>query len=265
MFTFLLKSKLFYFLIVFFLILFLLWLQIFSLGFRETNENYIFGFLYAVIAFIGGVNGLIISKRWGGYNSYVGRGIIFFSLGLIGQWFGQTMWTYYNIVARVQIPYPSIGDIGYFSIIPLYTLGMFYFARAAGAKFSLRTIGEKLIVIIIPILMFSISYFLFLKDLTIDPSNLLRTFLDFGYPIGEAITISVALLTYSLSKNTLGGKMKVRILSLIVALIVQYIADSAFLYTAAIGTYYNGGVVDLLYTIAYMFMAISLLSLRHYE
>lgn len=265
MFHILLKSKLFYFLIIFSFLLFVFWLQIFFSGAKEADVNYIFGFLYAQIALIGGINGLLISKKWGGYKSYVGKGIIFFSLGLIGEWFGQTMWTYYNVVARVEIPYPSIGDIGYFSIIPLFALAIFYFAKAAGAKFSLKTLNGKIIAIAIPLIMVLISYNLFLKDLILDLSHPLRTFLDFGYPIGEAITISLALLTYSLSKGTLGGKMRGKILFLIFAMILQYISDSTFLYQAASGTYSNAGINDLLYLGSFTALALALITFTSYE
>lgn len=259
------KSKLSYVILVFYGILFLWWLKIFTTGIKEVDENYLFGFAYALIALIGGINGLFVSKKWGGSKSFIGRGIIFLSLGLLGLWFGQTAWTYYNIIARVEVPYPSLADIGYFSIIPLYAIGMLSFAKAAVTKSSLRTIKGKLVVIIIPLVMVAISYFLFLRNLTPDFTSPIRTFLDFGYPFGEAITISIALLTFELSRGVLGGKMKSKILYLIFALIVQYVTDYTFLYQATEGTYYNGGIVDLMYMTSFAIMAIGLISFKSYD
>src|SRR3989338_5801855 len=138
------KSKLTYFILFFYALLVLWWLKIFFSGIRETQENYLFGFIYAFVALIGGVNGLLISKKWGGAKSYVGRGLIFLSLGLLGEWFGQTVWTYYNVIEKIEVPYPSIADIGYLSIIPLYALGVLSFAKATGARFKLKTMWGKL-------------------------------------------------------------------------------------------------------------------------
>lgn len=265
MFRTIVRSKLTYFILVFYGFLSLWWVKMFVSGVLETQENYLYGFLYAFIALIGGVNGLLISKKWGGLKSYVGRGLIFFSLGLLGEWFGQTVWTYYNVVEKIQVPYPSIADIGYFSIIPFYAFGMLSFAKAAGAKFSLRTIKGKIVVVVIPAFMVFISYFLFLKNLPLDFVSPLRTFLDFGYPLGEAITISVALATYGLSRDILGGKMKDRILFLIFALIAQYITDYTFLYQAGAGTYYNAGTVDLMYVTSFTIMSIGLIAFTDYK
>ena len=91
------------------------------------------------------------------------------------------------------------------------------------------------------------SYFLFLKDLQIDIATPVKTFLDYGYPLGEAIVISIALTTYSLTQGVLGGKMKNTILLLIFAIIFQYITDSFFLYRVAKELYFNGDFVDFMY------------------
>lgn len=262
MFSSVFRRKSTYFLLLYFLFILGWWLKLLVTGTRETDENYIFGFAYALIALFGAVYGFYISRAWGGFRSLVGRGIIFLSLGLLGEWFGQSVWSYYNLIARVEVPYPSIADIGYFSIIPFYALGMWSFAKAAGARFSLKTLGGKLAVVIIPVVMVTISYFLFLKNLQPDFADPIRTFLDFGYPGGEAITISIALITFQLSRGILGGKMKGRILYLIGALVAQYITDYTFLYQAAAGTYYNAGVVDLMYATSFVIMALGLSSLK---
>jgi len=259
------RNKLTYGILLFYVILLFWWAKIFFTGVKETDENYLFGLLYPLIALTGAVAGFISSKKWGGFRSLIGRGIIFFSLGLLGEWFGQTIWSYYNLVARIPVPYPSIADIGYFSIIPFYGYGMYCFAKASGIKFSLKSIGGKISVILIPIIMVAISYFLFLRNLSPDFTDPLKTFLDFGYPGGEAITISIALLTYILSRNILGGKMRSRILYIIFALVVQYVTDYLFLYQASAGTYYNAGVVDLMYMASFTIMAIGLLSFKEVE
>lgn len=221
--------------------------------------NYLFGVLYSLMAIIGGIIGMYWSVKYGGWRSSFGRGMIFLSLGLFFEAFGQLSWTFYNVVLRVEVPYPSIADIGYFGIIPLYALGMLNFAKAAGVRFSLGTYLGKIQAVIIPIIMVAVSYFLFLRGYQLDFSAPLRVFLDLGYPLGEAITISIALITFMLSRNALGGTMRKRIFFIIFALIIQYVTDYTFLYRASRELYFNGGVVDLMYAVSFFVMTLCLI------
>lgn len=261
----LLKSKLAHTLLIFYLLIFIWWVKISISGVKISNENYLFGLVYAFIALIGGVNGLLVSKRWGGYRSMVGKGIIFLSIGLLSYWFGQVAWSYYNLVLKVELPYPSTADIGYFSAILFYIVGMYTFARVSGAKLTLNKLKGKLISFIVPASMLAISYFLFLQHIGPDFSNPIKTFLDFGTPVGYAIVVSMALTAYFLTKGILGGKMKNRVLYIIFALIVQNITDNTFLYQAGAGTYYNAGINDLMFATSFTIMSLGLIMFKSYD
>lgn len=250
------KNRVSIFLIVYYLIIGVWWLAIFLNGLRESAHNYFFGLSYAVIALVGGGYGLVVWQRWGAWKSAIGRGIIFISLGLLSFAFGQLVWSYYNIVLQVEVPYPSIADIGYVSTIPLYFLGMFLFAKAAGAKYGIKAVGGKIIVVLVPIIVLGFSYYFFLADYEFDFSDPVRILIDFGYPLGQALTISVALVAFLLSNKFLGGIMKSKIQFLIFALVFQYATDFLFLYRASQGTYYNGGLVDFMYATSFLIMAL---------
>lgn len=248
--------------IAFFVLITIWWVILFLSGVQETSQNYLFGATYGLISLWGGVWGLIISKRWGGFASTIGKAIIFLSLGLLAQEFGQLVFSYYIIFLNVEIPYPSLADVGFFGSIPFYIIGMAYIAKAAGAKFSLNTVFNKLQVVAVPLIILVISYLLFLKDYEFDFSNPLQIFLDFGYPFGEALYISVAILAYTLSRKLLGGLMKSRILLLIGAFAMQYLADFNFLYQNSQGTWINGGYGDYIYFLAYFIMTLGLIQLK---
>lgn len=245
--------------LVIYFVLFIFWAWLNILGFEEGFFNNLFGALYPVISLIGGFFGLfVVSKKWGSGESVLGRGILFLSLGLLGEAFGQLAWSYYTIILNVEIPYPSIADIGYFSIIPFYGFAMFNFARAVGVSINLSSYLGKLQAFIVPIIMVLISYFLFLRNVQLDLSNPLRTFLDFGYPGFEAIAVSLGILTYSLSRGVLGGIMKQKILFLVFALIAQYVTDYTFLYSVGLELYNNGGLVDLMYMTSITLMVLGI-------
>lgn len=259
------KSKLTYFILLMYILLVVWWLKINFINTGQSTENYYYGLSYSFIAFIGGINGLIVAQKWGGFKSLFGRGISFLSLGLLSYWFGQVAWSYYNIVLRVEVPYPSIADIGYFSAIVFYALGMWSFAKTAGVKTSLQTLSGKLIAFIIPAFMLGLSYYFFLRETSPDLANPIRTFLDYGTPLGYAISFSIALIAYSLTRNVLGGRMKPKILYIIFAFIIQYITDYTFLYQFATESYINAGTNDLMFTTSFTIMAIGLIAFKDYE
>ena len=228
---------------------------------QDINQNLYWAASYQILAILGAIFGIIISQYWGGFKSTLGKSIIFFSLGLLLQSFGQSVFSFYNIILKVEIPYPSIADIGFFGSVPLYIYGGILFGQASGIKFSLRSLSSKAIAIIIPLVILVASYFFFLKNYEFNLDNPLKVFLDFGYPSGQAIYISVAISTYFLSKKLLGGIMKNAVLLILIALVVQYVADYNFLYQTLNTTWINGGYGDFIYLIAYFVMALGLIKM----
>ena len=226
-------------------------------------QRYIWGSLYQLIALWGAICGIIIARLWGANRSVIGRAIIAFSLGLLLQNLGQTVYSYYNLFAHIQAPYPSLGDIGYFGSIFAYLYGAYLLAKASGVRVSLLSYHSKLIAILFPLVMLWLSYFLFLRTYEFDWSQPIKIFLDFGYPLGQACYVSVAILTLLLSRNILGGMMRGPILAILIALIVQYLSDFNFLYQANQGAWYVGGYGDELYALSYFLMSIALMYIGH--
>jgi hypothetical protein len=239
------------------------WVILFTSGSKAGTSNLLFGAVYGpFMSLYGGVLGLLAARMWGGWKSLFGKAITILSIGLLAEFLGQTVFSFYNIVLHVEIPYPSLADLGFFGNIPFYLLGIFLLAHVSGAKFDFRTFISQPIAIIIPGAMLSFSYYLFLKSYRVDWSSPLTLFLDFAYPLGQALYVSFAIVTYGLSRKILGGEMRNKILLLIAAFVAQFLADFNFLFQNANKTWYNGGYGDYLYLVAYFLMTIGLLQLR---
>lgn len=264
MFSAIFKNKISYIILTFYFIILTWWIRLQIIGHPE-QEAFIFDWCYGFINLIGSLYCIFfVSKVWGGGKSIIGRSLIFIPLGLFAQWVGLQIWTYYNIILKVTVPYPSWADVGYFGLVPAYTLGALMLAQATGAKFSLRTIWGKLFAIIIPLIMLSVAYFLFVKYIGIS-GNPIKTFFDLGYPLGEIIPVSFAMYTLTFSKKFIGGKFETRILYLIFAFYFQFLTEYYFLYTSGNSTYYNGSFSDLLYATSYTIMSLGLISFKKYE
>lgn len=258
------KATKIYFAIGTFALFFLWWLLIQLNFFNEGSTMYdLYSDLYGLMALMGGIFGLIISKKWDGYNSFIGKAILGLSLGLLSQFFGQIAYSYYFYVLHIENPYPSIGDIGYYATIPFYIWGVWYLGKAAGIKFGLAKPINYLIAITIPLVVLLLTYRIFLTGYTINLDEPLTTFLDIVNPLGQAVYISIAIMIYILTRTYLGGALKSNVILILGALVSQYFADFVFLYSTSREIWLAGGFNELMYLLAYFLMTFSVLKLNN--
>ena len=254
------NNKLRYSLVFLLFIGFSVWffyIHTFSLDSTEEIRQ-VWASLYQIVAILGAVIGILVSRKWGGHKSLFGKTILFFSLSLLFQSFGQSVTSYFIYFEKISTPYPSIADAGFFGSMIFYILGALSLVRVSGLRFSLKSLKGKIFAFLIPVVMLVFSYFFFLQGYEFDWSNITKIFLDFGYPLGDATYISIALLTFILCKDFLGGIMRKPVFFLSIALAFQYLADFMFLYKASRGTWYVGGPNDFLYFTSYFLMTLSL-------
>ena len=216
------------------------------------------GSTYQVLAILGGIVGLFVAKRWG-FKSLLGKAILFFSIGLLLQSFGQTVDSYYNFLLNATIPYPSLGDVGFMGSVFAYIIASVFLLKATGIKVSIKSVKGKAIVIGLPLIVLVTCYFFFLQGYQFDWTNKIKIFLDFGYPLGQAAYVSIALMAYLMSKNYFGGTLRLPVVFLIIALVFQYVSDFTFLYQANANTWYVGGLNDFMYFISYTIMTLALI------
>jgi hypothetical protein len=244
-------------------LLFFAWWIIIQLNHDPFSfQNQLFGATYGIMALFGAVSGIFVARRWGYARSLMGKAILMFSLGLLAQEFGQLVYSYYTFFTDVEVPYPSLGDVGYFGSIPLYIYGVVLLGEASGINVTLKSLKNVIQAILIPVILLTFSYSVFLQGYEFDVTNPLVIFLDFGYPFGQAIYVALALSIYLLSRNILGGVMRMKIFFILFALVIQYLSDYTFLYQASRGLAYPGGIIDGLYLVSYAAMGLGLLQLR---
>lgn len=247
------------------------WASLQLRGTVGTREIETFSDSIWVIAFFGGVFGLLAARKWGGFKSVFGRAISFFSLGLLTQAVGQFIYIYYAYVLDNPNPYPSPADIFFFATIPLYTVALLNLSRALAVRFSKANILGKLATLVIPLSLLAVSYKVFLAGYErcfVDETTLenicatpLQVFLDFAYPLGGAIYIAIAVLVFVLSFKLLGGIMKNKILLVLFGLLAQFTAEFHYLYLTYKGELEIGKLNDALYLSAYFLIAISIIRL----
>lgn len=230
----------------------------------DSFETQLFTVTYGLIALCGGFGGLYISSKFGGIKSFLGRATVSFSLGLLFQEIGQLLYSYYIYILKIELPYPSVGDLFFYGTIPLYIYGAYMLFKIVVPFRSFITNWYYYVVsTVVPLGLLGLSYLLFLKDYTFDSSSLFTSILDFGVPLGQIVYISIALLTYFFSVKALGGALKRGIVLVILALLCQYVADFTFLWQANSGTWYPGNTNDATFMLAYFVMSVALLDINN--
>jgi hypothetical protein len=139
----------------------------------------IFSGLYGLMALFGGIFGLIVGRKFGGFKSYIGATVMFVSLGLLAQEAGQLTYSAYTQILKVEVPYPSWGDVGYFGSVILYIMAAFYAVKSVKTKVALSSAFNRILVIAVPVLLLVSSYAFFLKDYKYQAGHLLSTVLRF--------------------------------------------------------------------------------------
>lgn len=244
----------------------LVWWLLMQYAYHPSNfQRFLFNLMYGNIAVVSFCTAFIVARRWGSWRSLLGKMLIFLGLGLFMEWVGILIWFYYNLTGA-NVPYPSFADIGYFGLVPMYITAAICLARTAGLHFALRARQAQLLVLLLPLAALATAFFIFLRKVGYSGSNPLKMFFDIGYPVGEIIPITIALLVLVLSTRMLtGGLMKTRVLWLVFAFFMQFVAEYVFLYQAGAGTYMNANIADMLYATSYLVMGLGIASFYHIE
>ncbi len=250
--------------LAFFLILVAFWLVIMIQGLKEGFYNYFYSFLFGIIPLVAGIIAMVRASVWGGFKSAVGKAVFFIGLGIFCWGAGEMIWSYYNFFMNVPAPYPSIADLGFAPSIFFYGLGIVYLSGATGAKFGLRNKYAKVFVILAPIVILLLSYYLLVVVaragvLVPEGETALKTFLDIIYPLGDFVGLLLGVIISGLSFKYLGGRYKYDIFAILLGIGVMFIADTIFSYTTTVGTYYNADFGDLMLSLGTFLLSFGVL------
>lgn len=242
------------------------WLVLQTSHQTESVYNYLYSLLFSLIPLVGGFLGMLRSRVWGGLKSSVGRAVFFISLGLFAWGMGSMAWSYYNLVLQIPAPYPSWADLGFASSIFFYGLGTIFLSKATGAKFGLRNTYAKIFTVIMPVIVFAVSYYILIivaraGVLVPEGETPLKTVLDIAYPLGDFFSLAIAIVISGLSFRYLGGRHIKDIIAIWLGLAVMFVADSIFSYTTTVGTFYNGSFGDLMLTFGLFLLTFGVLGL----
>ena len=213
---------------------------------------------------IGGAAALTRVRRWGGLKSAIGKAVFLIGLGIFSWGCGSMIWSYYNFFLGVSVPYPSWADIGFVPSIFFYGLGAIYLVRATGAKITWKNKYAKIFAVAAPVVIFLLSYYVLViiargGVLISSDGTPVKIFLDIIYPLGDFISLTLAILLSGFAFQYLKSGHRFDIMAVLMGLAVMFIVDSIFSYTTTMNTYYNGGPVDFLFIIGQFLLTFGVL------
>jgi hypothetical protein len=237
---------------IYMIFLLIYWFVLNLNGFKTGFWNDFYSLCFTVFPITGGIVGIFRSKAWGFLKSNIGKALFFISLGLFSWGLGNVIWGYYNFILNTESPYPSLADAGFMPAYFFWVVGIVYLSKATGTKFTVSQAKNRLPLLVIPFgIIFLSSYFLFsIKNRTFSSESIIRIIFDFYYPWMDIVIISIAIIIFGLSINFFGGKYRLSIFAILLGFTFQYVGDFIFSYMNSIGTFYNGGPADLMFSLA---------------
>ena len=163
---------------------------------------------------------------------------------------GELVWSYYEVVMGVQVPYPSLADAGFLAAVPFAIAGIRSFwgaARGTSARWRVWFDG-----VIVAMALVSTAWGFGLRTVWESGSPTLA--LDLAYPVGDILIGTVLIL--AIRRAT--GQQKGRMALLLVGVACYSIADSAFAYLTAEGSFGSvGNVLDTGWFAGFLLIALA--------
>ena len=165
---------------------------------------------------------------------------------------GQVIWTWYEVVLDQEVPYPGFADIGYLGAVPFLLAAVLLFPSR-----SLRTMGRVRAVTDGLMTLFTVAfvgYATFLGVIyTTSEGDAFERALAVVYPAADVLTVAIVLAVLARRVDRLGGPLPV----VAAGVMSLAVADSAFAYMTAKGTYGNDPVTDLGWPLGFALLAVA--------
>ncbi len=228
---------------------------LFQIPDKQTTFNYLFNVAYALIFLFGGYIALARAKIFG-LAPNLQRSMWFFAIGMLMFASGLLVWTYYNLILKVPVPYPSIADVLFLLYYPNVILGGYFMMLSFGNEITKKLSFEGLIVFV---LFFAILY-AFLNQTSLGETlPFWERFLNLAYPFADSLLIASAI---TLLRTEKGVSSHPNILYFVFAFLILAAADTMFSYRSSNDLYWNGDIADFLFALSGFLSGLGFLSFR---
>jgi len=206
----------------------------------------------AVVALAAGIACLLTARRREGRYRTVWR---LLGLSALSWGSGQVAWTWYESVLGVDVPFPSLPDVGYLGAVPLAAAALLAVPLSAQTLAGrLRTVLDGLM---IATAMLMVSWLTVLAPVVqAGGDSWVSQAISLAYPIGDVIAITIVLYVLLRSRQS-ATRVPVPLELIGGALAAVAVSDSGFVYLTATENYASGSVIDIGWFLGYAALLIA--------
>jgi hypothetical protein len=248
------RNKIIYGSLIIFFLLILGWgIALQFMGNHTGIWNYGYNLGYAAIYLIGGLVGLY-GARYVTTAISMGMALLYLGAAQISYALGLIVWAYYNLIAHVSVPYPSVADIFFALFYILLAVGCWNFLQMVATHVQVQYAFEVLAIFFVSAVI--IIGFLNTPDSSTGVGALAKIF-NIWYPLGDSLLISLSYIVYRAGRD----KFQSGVFILILGLLIQVFADLIFSYRTSINAYWNGDVSDILFAVSGFVLSLGILTI----
>jgi diguanylate cyclase (GGDEF)-like protein len=173
------------------------------------------------------------------------------AVALVGWGLGQAYWSWSEIIAKAETPFPSLADVGFLVFPVAAAVAVVSFQRGTSfGRARVRAVSDGLIV---SSALFIVSWALVLGPVYQTGGDTSFAFVvALAYPIGDLIVMALVFLLLS---RMVGSRAPLLILS--AGLLAMVFADSGFAYLSTSGNYHTGSIIDVGWVAAFLLCAVA--------
>ena len=163
---------------------------------------------------------------------------------------GELVWSYYELIARRETPFPSVADLGYLLFPALALPGLLVRPSAALAgRGWFRVVLDGAMV---AASLFNLSWATSLGTVYHSGGQGAFAFgVSLAYPASDLVMLTVAISVLAHARQRTGLPL------LVLGLGAMAVADSGFSYLTALGNYRTGSIVDVAWFAAFLLIGVS--------
>ena len=163
---------------------------------------------------------------------------------------GEVVWSIYEVGLAVDVPYPSLADVGFLAAVPFALTGIrAFWSEARGTSTRWRVWFDG---VIVALALTSTAWGFGLR--TVYESDSTTKALDLAYPVSDILIGTVLILAIRRATQQQKGRMAF----LLAGVACYSIADSAFAFLTAQGAFGSvGNVIDTGWFAGYLLIALA--------
>lgn len=202
--------------------------------------------LSAVVAALGGA---VVVHRARRARPAGRRGWRVLTLAMVLWGLGELLWTWYEVIAGQEVPFPSPADIAYLGAVPVAIAGLLTFGHGSGTGFRARTVLDGCLVS--GSLLFVVWALALGPVVRSDTSDLWVHVVSISYPVTDLLLASVALIVVQWGGTTERAALR----AIALAVLTMAVADTAFTWLTNNGTYTSSNPITMLWPASYVLLA----------